>query len=367
MIRLTIPAIDESDVAAVREVLLSGHLVQGPRVAEFEKVVAAWAQASTGVAVANCTAALHLALLAIGIGRGDRVAVTAFSWPATANAIVLCGAEPVFVDIEPRTFNMDPAALRHALERDRLKAVLPVHVFGCMADMPKINAIAGEFGVPVLEDAACALGAELGGKRAGCWGIAGCFSFHPRKAVTTGEGGMVTTNDAEIARLCRALRNHGIDPETPAPDFIMAGFNLRLTEFQAALGLVQMSKLSTLIASRRCQAAQYNELLSGSELQLPPVSASAAHVYQSYVVLLPRSVAARRAEIIARLKAAGVETTIGTYHMPMTTFFRRHSGTRPGMFPVVDDVSVRAMALPVFAGLTGDQQRQVADTLLNAL
>src|SRR6185312_6451750 len=166
-----------------------------------------------------------------------------------------------------------------------------------------------------------ALGAELGGKRAGCWGIAGCFSFHPRKAVTTGEGGMVTTNDAEIARLCRALRNHGIDPETPAPDFIMAGFNLRLTEFQAALGLVQMSKLSTLIASRRCQAAQYNELLSGSELQLPPVSASAAHVYQSYVVLLPRSVAARRAEIIARLKAAGVETTIGTYHMPMTTFF----------------------------------------------
>lgn len=367
MIRLAVPAVDESDVEAVRDVLLSGHLVQGPRVAEFERVVGTWAQTSAGVAVSNCTAALHLALLAIGVGHGDRVAVTAFSWPATANVIVLCGAEPVFVDVDPLTFNMDPVALRLALQRGRVKAVLPVHVFGCMADMPKINAIADEFGVPVIEDAACALGAELGGKRAGSWGIAGCFSFHPRKAVTTGEGGMVATSDAAIARTCRALRNHGMDPDANVPDFIMPGFNLRLTEFQAALGLVQMGKLSTLIASRRCQASLYNELLSDSELQLPVVADAAAHVYQSYVVLLPRSLAAHRGEIIARLKVAGVETTIGTYHMPMTTFFRRHSESRPGMFPVVDDVSARALALPVFASLTDDQQRQVAATLLNAL
>jgi len=367
MIRLAVPAIDESEVQAVGDVLLSGHLVQGPRVAEFERAVVDRVGVDHGVAVANCTAALHLTLLGLGVGSGDRVAVTSYSWPATANVIVLCGASPVFVDIDPSTFNMDPDVLSHELRSGHVKAILPVHTFGGMADMSRITRVAAEYGVPVVEDAACALGAALSGRQAGTWGVAGCFSFHPRKAITTGEGGMVATNDDALANACRALRNHGLDPESPSPDFIMPGFNLRLTEFQAALGLVQMRKLSTLIASRQCQARIYDNLLAGSDVTRPESLANATHVYQSYVILLPPEVASRRAGIIAHLKSRGIEATIGTYHMPMTSYFRRRFDYRPGRFPVTDDISARALSLPLYWGLSPEQQQQVVIELSTAL
>jgi dTDP-4-amino-4,6-dideoxygalactose transaminase len=367
MIRLTVPALDESEVQAVREVLLSGYLVQGGKVADFERVVAGYIGTKQGVAVANCTAALHLALLALGVGRGDRVAVTAYSWPATANVIVLCGAEPVFVDIDRVTFNMDPDELDRVLRRVHVKAVLPVHAFGGMADMPRIIAIAAEHGVPVVEDAACALGAEMLGRKAGTWGAIGCFSFHPRKAITTGEGGMITTDDLPLANACRALRNHGLDPECAAPDFIIPGFNLRLTEFQAAIGLIQMDKMPALATSRQCEAQIYDRLLADSEIQQPSVLAGATHVYQSYVVQLPPAVSARRGEIIKRLKERGVETTIGTYHMPATTYFRQQGYYRPGAFPATDDVSARALSLPVFFGMTMEQQQVVVTELMDAM
>jgi perosamine synthetase len=316
------------------------------------------------VAVSNCTAALHLSLLALGVGPGDRVAVPTYSWPATANVVALCGAEPLFIEIEPDTYNMDPEALEVALSSTKVKAVMPVHVFGAIADMRRIMSIAERHGASVIEDAACALGAALENKKAGAWGLMGCFSFHPRKAVTTGEGGIITSNDAALIRKLRALRNHGQDPDAATPDFIFPGYNLRITEFQAALGGSQMGKLDRIIEGRRAQAANYNRLLEGSELKTPTSPTKVGNVFQSYVVLVPTRLASRGTEIINALRQHGVEATIGTYHLPLTTYFRERGRYATGDFPVTDDVASRAISLPMFEGLTLAQQEKVANELL---
>lgn len=368
MIRLAKPDIDDADVAAVAEVLRGGFLVQGPRVAEFERQVAARVTAEYGVAVANCTAALHLAMLSLEVGPGDAVAVPAYSWPATANAVALCGAEAVFVDIDPITWNMDPDALEIVLgTRSHVKAVLPVHAFGGMADMIAIRRAADEHGIPVVEDAACALGAKLDGHPAGSWGRIGCFSFHPRKSITTGEGGMLVTSDLHVARRCRALRNHGLDPDSPEPDFIMPGYNLRLTEMQGALGLAQLEKLDRILEHRRIVAGWYAQTLAGMDVTLPVESAPGSHVYQAYVVLLSANVASRRAEIVSALKAAEVETTIGTHHQPLTHYFRQRGPHRLGEFPVTDSVAARALALPLHSAICREDVAIVAERLADAL
>jgi dTDP-4-amino-4,6-dideoxygalactose transaminase len=364
LIRLTVPSIEEDDLQAVREALLCGFLVQGVRVETFERAVAQYLKIEHAVAVSSCTAALHLSLLALGVSRGDRVAVATYSWPATANVIVLAGAEPIFVDIEPDTFNICPAALEHLLLRTSVKAILPVHTFGGIADMSCIREIAGRFRIPIIEDAACALGAELNGEKAGTFGTMGCFSFHPRKAITTAEGGMIVTSDAALARKARILRNHGLDPGAVSPDFVDAGYNLRLTEPQAALGASQMNKLERIIASRRTGAARYDSLLRGTSVRPPVALENSRHVYQSYVALLPSEIAARRNEIIAALKLKGVETSIGTYHMPLTTYYHGKGGYCPGDFPVTDDVARRAISLPLFETVTSEQQRTVVRDLL---
>ncbi len=375
MIRLTIPSIEEDDLAAVREALATGFLVQGPRVAAFERAVADYLGVRHAIAVSNCTAALHLALLALDVRPGDLVIVTAYSYTATANVIELCAAQPVFVDIEPDTFNMAPDRLAETLARlattaetrRRIKAILPVHTFGQPADMPAITAIADRYGIPVVEDAACALGARLHGRPAGAWSALGCFSFHPRKAITTGEGGMIVTDRADLAWRLRALRNHGQDPDAAGADFVMPGFNYRLTEFQAALGLTQMGKLDRIIAARRARADRYDRLLAGSAVQPPAVAPGATPVYQSYVALLPAEAAAGRNDLIGRLRREGIETTIGTWHMPLTTYFRTRYGYRPGDFPVADDVFARSLTLPLHEGLTEAEQAQVVSRLLDAL
>lgn len=368
MIRLAHPPVDERDLAAVVAVLKSGWLVQGPEVKAFESETARLAGAAHGIAVTNGTAALHLALLALGIGPGDEVAVAAYSWPATANAIVLCGATPVFVDIEPGSLGMDPRCL-DALLRTRagIRAVLPVHVFGGFADMVAIRAVADAHRIPVLEDAACALGARLGGRPAGSWGAAACFSFHPRKLITTGEGGMVVTDDEALANRVRALRNHGLDPQSAEPDFILAGFNCRMTEFQGALGCVQLTKLHDLIAAHRRAVAWYAESLASLPVELPTAIEPEAHVYQAYVVLLPREAAPRRAQILARLRTGGVEATIGTHHIPLISYYRRQGGHRPGDFPATDDLAARAVALPMHHSLTRENAATVAEALSIAL
>lgn len=376
MIRLAAPSIEDDDLQAVRDALASGQLVQADRVAAFEQAVARYTGTEHAVAVSSGTAALHLALLALGVGPGDLVLVTAYSYVATANVVELCGAQPVFVDIRPDTFNLDPRCLERQLARltaagetaRRVKAILPVHAFGQMADMPEILRLANTHGVPVIEDAACALGARFQGKAAGGYGAAGCFSFHPRKAITTGEGGMVTTDDASLARRVRALRNHGQDPESPVPDFVMPGFNYRLTELQAALGVSQMGKVDRIIAARRRLAASYDELLANApSVRAPVVSPGSQPVYQSYVACLTTLDARGRDALIERLKARGVQTTIGTWHMPLTTYYRARYGYRPGDFPVADQVSASALSLPLFEALSASDQRTVIQRLTEAL
>jgi dTDP-4-amino-4,6-dideoxygalactose transaminase len=376
MIRLNVPVLEEDDFRAVREVLETGFLVQGARVAAFEKAFAERVSVPHAVAVTNCTAALHLSMQALDVRAGDIVLVPAFSWLSTANVVELCGAQPVFVDIEPHSFNMAPAALEETLTRlhksadvaRRIRAVLPVHAFGRVADLGKISQIAERFGHPVVEDAACALGARHENKEAGSMGLMGCFSFHPRKAITTGEGGVITTHDARIAKHLRALRNHGLDPESATPDFIMPGHNTRMTEFQAALGVTQLSKLDRLLATRRALAANYNKSFAGSAVTPPPqVPEGDAHAYQSYVTLLPKEAAPRRADIIKKLREQNIETTIGTYHMPMTTYFRAKYGHVAGDFPVTDDLFARALTLPLHDKLDATAQATVVAGVLEVV
>lgn len=377
-IRITIPSIEEDDLAAVRETLASGYLVQGPRVKAFEDDLAKVVGTKHCVAVTNCTAALSLALEAIGVGPGDLVAVTTYSWITTANVIELRGATPVFVDVDPKTFNMDPGALEERLAqitkvsetRKRLKAILPVHTFGQMADVDALGALASKAGVPMIEDAACALGATWSGKQAGSVGLVGAFSFHPRKAITTGEGGALTTNDDALARSLRALRNHGQDPtpEAGASDpFVMPGHNTRMTEMQGALGVTQMKKLERIVLARKRLAARYDERFRGSRVSAPHRPAASGHVYQSYVTLLPAEAAAARPQILAKLKERGIETTIGTWHMPMTQYFRTKYGYRRGDFPVSDDVFARALTLPLFESMTEAQVDEVAGAVLDVV
>jgi len=375
MIRLVIPPINDDDLAAVRGVLESGFLVQGANVAVFEQAIAEVSGADFGVAVSSGTAALHLALLALDTRPGDLVIVPAYSFTATANVIELCGAQPVFVDVQPDTFNLDPNRLDAAITRlmgqretaKRVRAVLPVHTFGQMADMGPIQALASRHGLPLIEDAACALGSKLDGKPAGAWGQLGCFSFHPRKAITTGEGGLIVTDDKELAKRLRALRNHGQDPDVPPGEFIRPGFNYRMTEFQAALGQSQMRRLSALIERRRQLAATYSAMLKGSPITAPALgSKDSYHVYQSYVVLLPQETAPRRSTIMRELEEHGIQTSIGTYNMPMTTYFRTRYGYRSGDFPTADQVFARSVTLPLHHLLTDADQERVTSVLLRA-
>jgi perosamine synthetase len=365
LIRLGSPSIGAEEAEAISQVLQTGFLVQGERVRAFESQIAAASRTSDAVVVSSGTAALHVALLAGGVGPGDLVAVPTYSWPATANAVGLCGAQPVFVDIEQGTFNMDPERLADTMRPlGRVKAILPVHAFGGMADMPAILDVATRHDAYVIEDAACALGAGLQGKPAGAWGMLGCFSFHPRKVITTGEGGAVTTSQPELARRLRTLRNHGLDPLSSTPDFVTPGFNYRLTEFQAAMGVVQMKRLSELVGHRRRAAEEYDRLLEGTGIRKPLALEASAHVYQAYVVLLPRAAADRQPQIISRLRSRSIEVGIGTYHIPLTRYWAQQGGHAKGNFPVTDDVAGRAIALPMHSKITIDEQLRVVAALL---
>jgi dTDP-4-amino-4,6-dideoxygalactose transaminase len=327
------------------------------------------------VAVSNGTAALHLALLALDVGPGHLVPVTAYSWPATANAIELCGARPVFVDIDRDTGNLDPQALDEVMRTlmadagtaRRVRAIMIVHAFGQMADMPRIMAVANRYRLPVIEDAACALGAAFAQKQAGTWGQFGCFSFHPRKNITTGEGGLIVTPSAEAANRLRALRNHGLDPTAAAPDFIMPGYNYRMTEFQAALGTSQLGKLDRIIQERRGLAQNYDRLLRANSLNPPVIRPQADSVYQSYVIQLPPHAAEQRVSIIQQLKLRGIETNLGTWHMPMTTYFRTRYNYRAGDFPATDAVFRSALTLPLHGGLSEADQTYIVAQLLDVM
>lgn len=361
MIRLIIPEIGEEEIAAVAAVLRSGYLVQGQHVAEFERRVAEYVGVRHAVAVSSGTAALHLALAALEIGPGDEVIVPDFTFPATANVVALLGATPVLVDIDPATFNVRSELLAAAIT-PRTRALLPVHLFGQPADMAPILALAAQHHLPVIEDAACALGATYHGRACGSLGRLACFSFHPRKAITTGEGGMIVTDDADLAERLRLLRNHGMAQRADGTRFLFPGFNYRLTDFQGALGAVQMTRLEEIIARRRALAELYHTALAAAtRLTRPATLADVRHIWQSYVVLLNADV--DRAAVMAHLRAAGVETTIGTYAVSAQPAYATPARTLPGSLRAYQ----QGLCLPLHSQLTASDVELVVDSLLAAL
>ena len=325
------------------EVLASGMLTMGPKVAEFEQELARLCEVEHAVVVSSGTAALHVAVLALGLTPGDEVLVPAYTFPATANVVALAGLVPVLVDVDPETMNLDPAQLRVG---PRTRAILPVHLFGRPARLEQLPDL------PVLEDAAGALGARRGGRACGGLGLLGCLSFHPRKILTTGEGGAVTTNEEQIAESVRRLRNHGWQslspPEMPAP-----GLNYRLSDILCAVGLPQARRLDELLAERTRIAAGYTERLRHLPLMLPAADEGDVHGWQAYVLQVDD-----RDRVLSQLREQGIEAQIGTYALNQLGAYRGQ-----GDFPGATRVFERALALPFHTRLRDTDLDRVSETL----
>jgi perosamine synthetase len=346
-IRLARPDVGEDELAELGEVIRSGQLTMGPRVDEFEAAVARAVGTAHAAAVSSGTAALHLALLALEIGPGDEVIVPAYTFPATANAVELCGARAALVDVDPDTFVVDSAAVAAALT-PRTRAVMAVHLFGRPVDWEALQTAVPQ-GVVLLEDAAGALGARYQGTPCGALGVAACLSFHPRKIVTTGEGGAVTTDEAALDTAVRRLRHHGWATlgEMPAP-----GFNYRLPDLLCAIGIPQLARLDELLAARARVARWYTERLEHF-VRTPSAADGDTHGWQAYVVQLDR-----RDEALAALREAGIEAQIGTWALHRLEPYRRR-----GSFPGADRAFERALALPFASTTTEAEVERVAGVL----
>jgi perosamine synthetase len=353
VIRLAWPELGAEETAAVAEVLESGNLTMGPKVPEFEALVADACGTTDAIAVASGTAALHLAVEALGIGAGDEVIVPAYTFPATANAVVLAGATPVLVDVDPSTMNVDPALVYEALT-PRTKAVIAVHLFGRPLDWEALQgAVPPE--VALIEDAAGALGATWRGMPCGGLGILGCLSFHPRKVVTTAEGGAVTTSDADLADAVRTLRHHGIAAHGSF-DIATPSTNYRLSDVQCAIGIPQLRRLPELLAARRRVADGYTARLRGI-VETPAADAGDEHGWQAYVVQVNR-----RDDVLAALRAQEIEAQIGTYALHRLSAYADR-----GPFPGAEAAYERALALPLHGRLTETDLDRVAGALTDVV
>jgi dTDP-4-amino-4,6-dideoxygalactose transaminase len=340
-IRLARPDVGAEELAAVAEVLESGTLTMGPRVEELEEELARACEVRHAVAVSSGTAALHLAVLALGLQPGDEVLVPAYTFPATANVVALAGLRPVLVDVDPVTMNVDPEQIDVG---PRTKAILAIHLFGRPAAIEELPELL------LLEDAAGALGARRRGRACGSLGLAGCLSFHPRKIVTTGEGGAVTTDDERFAETVRRLRHHGWHGDADMP---AAGLNYRLSDVLCAIGIPQMRRLPELHKARARIAAGYVERLRDLPVTLPDVDEGDVHGWQAYVIQVER-----RDEILTGLRADGIEAQIGTYALHLLGAYRDQ-----GFFPGAEHAYERALALPFHTALTESELDRVADAL----
>ena len=369
MIALSVPKLGEEEWLALKVPLESGWLTQGPCVESFEAAFAARHAVKHAVAVTSGTAALHVALAAAGIGPGDEVIVPAFTWVATASAVIHAGATVVFADVKPDTYNIDPTEVKRYLT-ERTKAVIAVHLFGLCADMDGLRSALPD-DIVIIEDAACAAGAAHRDAPAGSIGKVGCFSFHPRKTITTGEGGMVTTDDDEIADIARSLRNHGAEvasgtvaPHT-MPEFPRLGFNYRMTDLQAAVGQVQLTKLDEFIDERASWAKLYREeLRSLGWLKLPQFDPQDRHAWQAFVTVVDEDSSTRtRNDVMKSLNSVGIETRPGTHAVTELAYYRKLGGD-PSSYAVARALHHRSMAIPMHNRMSSDDYHYVIEALL---
>jgi perosamine synthetase len=357
VIPLARPLLGPEEEQAVIDVLRSGQLSLGPRVPEFERMFAERIGARHASAVSSGTAALHLALRAVGVSEGDEVVTSPFSFVASANAIVYERATPVFADIDPVTLNVDPDAA--AAITGRTKALLPVHIFGYPADLPALEA----HGLPIVEDACEALGARhADGTMVGGRGHPAAFGFYANKQLTTGEGGMLTMGSAEHKERVDSERNQGRAPDMGWLDHDRLGFNYRLSDIACAIGLAQLERLDEMLAGRARVAALYRDALAGSDLALPcPDDGGAVRGWFVFVVQVPRGL--DRDTVIGELHARGIQSKPYLPAIHLMSFYRERFGHREGEFPVCEDVAARSIALPFFPEMTESQVAEVAEAL----
>jgi perosamine synthetase len=371
MIPVARPSIGEREELAVLEVLRSGWITQGPRVAEFERAFSAYIGCRHAIAVSSCTTALQLALLAQGVGPGDEVICPSLSFIATANSIASTGATPIFADIDLHTYNLDPAQLE-GLITERTRAILVVHQIGLAAEMDALSAIAQRHGLPIIEDAACAIGSSYKNELIGRpIGRMACFSFHPRKILTTGEGGMITTDEDELAERLRRLRQHAMSlsdvarhsARTVATEtYDEVGYNYRMTDMQAAIGCVQLERLPGFLARRRALAANYTRVLQSLDwLECPTVPASCEHNYQSYMVRLVDDAPVTRDSIMQILLERNISTRRSIMAIHREAPYR--SSRWDASLPVTNHVTETGFILPLFHEMTEEDQDRVFDAL----
>ena len=368
------PWLGDEEIQAVAEVIRSGWISQGPRVIEFENAVAAFVGTKCAVATNAATSSLHLSLRLSGVGPGDRVICPSFTCMATANAIHHAGAEPVFVDIDPRTFNLDPTAVEAAVTPE-VKAIMVVHQIGLPADMDDLRAIARKHGLRIVEDAATSLGATYRGKRLGALGSPTAFSFHPRKMITTGEGGMITTDDEKLAEQARPLRSAGASSSdlirhkakgVLVQQYFDYGYNYRMTDMQAAIGLVQMKKLPEMIGQRKAQAQVYDAAFASmEEIEQPHVPEYATHAYTSYLIRLRKSAQLTRDELLKEMAERGISCRVGIQPLHREPFYRERY--KDSHLPHTEEAALTTMFLPIFPGMTEGEQQRVITTLRGTL
>ena len=385
-IPITKPFFGPEEREAVQRPLESGWVVQGRFVEEFEGRFSAFTGARFSVATSSCTTALHIAVAALGLKPGDEVIVPAFTWVSTANVVEYMGATPVFCDADLRTFNIDVDQIE-TLITPRTVGIIPVHLFGLCADLEPILKTAERHGLWVVEDAACTFGGWYRGKHAGTFGEAGCFSFHPRKSITTGEGGMIATGRDDLDRLSRSLRDHGASRSDRArhegktafllSEYDRLGYNFRMTDIQGALGCAQMDRAEWILAERSRRARLYDDMLAGAEwLTTPAVPDGYVHGYQAYVCLFrpeeptPANADAlheRRNALMTRLEDKGIATRQGTHAAALQGYYVGKYGLRPEQFPSAYVADRLSLTLPLYAQMTDADQERVCRELREAV